>query len=170
MAPEKMCKHIPILPSEASKNGVKYRAANGQTISNQGEKIVNGEDVNGEKLEATWQIAGVTKPLGSVMEMVNAGNRVTFDKDENGKNISRIYNKKKAVQIPINLVASAYEFDMWVKKSGAAVKWRKTDVKQDNHFQELTTEDNEEDEEEEEEVQALTAEGNVSFHRLVEVL
>ena len=53
VAPEKMCKHIPILPSEASKNGVKYRGANGQTIPNQGEKIVNGEDVNGENLEAT---------------------------------------------------------------------------------------------------------------------
>ena len=103
--------------------------------------------------------------------MVNAGNRVTFDQDENGNSISRIYNKKKAVQIPINLVGSAYEFDMWVKKSRAAVKTRKIEVKQDNHFQELTTEEDEEDEEEHgEEMQALTSEGIVSFHRLVEVL
>ena len=140
-----MCSHIPTMPSEASKKGVKYRAANGQTIPNEGEKIVNGEDVNGEKIEATWQIAGVTIPLGSVMEMVNAGNRVTFDKEEIGNNISRIYNKKKAKQIPINQVGSAYEFDMWVNKSGAAVNQRKSNVRQDNHFQELTTEDDEEE-------------------------
>ena len=97
--------------------------------------------------------------------MVNAGNRVTFDKDENGKNISRIYNKKKAVQIPINLVGSAYEFDMWVKRTGAAVKQNTAGVNQDNHFQELTPE-----EEEDEEVEELTEEDTVSFHRLVEVV
>ena len=52
------------------------------------------------------------------------------------------------------------------------MKMRKTEVKQDNHFQELTTEDDEEEDEEEdgEEVQALTSEGIVSFHRLMEVL
>ena len=102
--------------------------------------------------------------------MVNAGNRVTFDKDENGNNINRIYNKKKAVQIPINLVGSAYEFDMWVKKSGATMNRPGTKVKQDNHFQELTAEDEDEDDEEEDEVKELTMDGKVSFHRLVEVL
>ena len=170
VAPEKMCSHIPTMPSEASKKGVKYRAANGQTIPNEGEKIVNGEDVNGEKIEATWQIAGVTKPLGSVMEMADAGNRVTFDRDENGNNISRIYNKRKGKQIPSNVVGSAYEFDMWVKKSGAAVNRRTANVKQDNHFQELTAEEDEEDDEEDEGVKELTTDGVVSFHRLVEVL
>ena len=52
VAPENMCKHIAVEPSEASKRGVKYRAANGQTIPNKGEKRVVGEDINGGKIEA----------------------------------------------------------------------------------------------------------------------
>ena len=51
---------------------------------------------------------------------------------------------------------------------------RTANVRQDNHFQELTTEDDEEDDveddEENEGVKELTIDGKVSFHRLVEVL
>ena len=47
-------------------------------------------------------------------------------------------------------MGSAYEFDMWVKKSGAAVNRGTANVRQDNQFQELTTEDEEEDDEEDE--------------------
>ena len=67
-------------------------------------------------------------------------------------------------------MGSAYEFDMWVKKSGATANRGTTNVKQDNQFQELTTEDEDEDDEEEDEVKELTIGGSVSFHRLVEVL
>ena len=111
-----MCAHIATEPSEASKRGVTYRAANGQAIQNKGEKKVSGEDINGGKIEAVWQIAGITKPLASVREMVEAGNSLKFDQDERGNNISRIYNKDKAIKIPIELVGAAYEFEMWVKK------------------------------------------------------
>ena len=59
---------------------------------------------------------------------------------------------------------------MWVKKSGAAVNRGTANVRQDNHFQELTAEDDEEDEEEEEGIKELNVDDIVSFHRLVEVL
>ena len=82
-----------------------------------GEKVIEGEDSNGNKIESTWQVADVTKPLAGIKEMVKAKNRVIFDEDENGKCTSHIYNKKTKVTIPINDVNNAYEFDMWVKKT-----------------------------------------------------
>ena len=42
------------------------------------------------------------KALGSIKKMVRAKNRVIFDEDENGKNISMIYNKVTGVKIPID--------------------------------------------------------------------
>ena len=156
VAPENMCAHIAVEPSEASKKGITYRAANGQSIPNKGEKKVSGEDINGGKLEATWQIAGVTKPLASVSEMVKAGNRVTFDQDENGSNISRIYNKKKAVKIPIELVGSAYEFEMWVENKKKEIQISTVEVK--NKYDPLKEDEEPEDEE------------MTHFHRLVEAM
>ena len=48
--------------------------------------------------------------------MVNAGNRVTFDK-VNGKNASEIYNKATGCKVPIDEVKGQYEFTMWVKNT-----------------------------------------------------
>ena len=45
--------------------------------------------------------------------MVKAGNRVVFD-EEDGENISHIFNKKTGVTIPIEEVNRQYEFDMFI--------------------------------------------------------
>ena len=88
--------------------------------------------------------------------MVEAGNRVTFDQDEKGNNISRIY-KRKAIKIPIELVGSAYEFEMWVEKTQKNSKSKDLGaVEMKNKYEPL--EDGPEDEE------------YMSFHRLVEVM
>ena len=156
VAPENMCMHIAVEPSEASKRMVKYRAANGQTIPNKGEKKVSGEDIDGGKIEAVWQIAGITKPLASVREMVEAGNRVTFDQDERGNNISGIYNKKKAIKILIELVGAAYDFEMWVEKTEKNSKSKDLGaIEMKNKYETLKEEPENEQ--------------HMSFHRLVEV-
>ena len=50
--------------------------------------------------------------------MVKAGNRVVFDRDENQKCTSEIFNKPTGKKIKINEVgppgSEHYEFDMWV--------------------------------------------------------
>ena len=46
--------------------------------------------------------------------MVKAGNRIIFDENKNGENISRMVNKGTGAQVPIRY-NGIYEFDMWVK-------------------------------------------------------
>ena len=91
-----------------SRKGLNYRAANGQLIPNSGEKTVPAYN-NGNRIEAVWQVAPVTKPLAGIREMVKANNRVVFDDSE-----SYILNKTHGTKVPINEVQGQYEFDMCV--------------------------------------------------------
>ena len=129
VAPVQMASHIPWKAGAASKAGVKYRVANGNLIPNVGEKVVKGKDVNGNPLTSTWQGAPVTKPLAGIKEMVRAKNRVVFDEDESGRDISYIHNKVTRVTIPINDKPSGYSFDMWVPRSGGDSKGEWAEVK-----------------------------------------
>ena len=79
VGPDEIAPKIPTEEGEAKRRGVKYRVANGTIIPNEGEKKLRGygEDYTGMGLNV--QIADVTKPLLSVREMVQAGQRVVFD-------------------------------------------------------------------------------------------
>ena len=57
------------------------------------------------------QVAGVSKVLGSVREMVDSGNRVVFDKDANGKCISYLECKATKVRTAIHERNGTYKFD-----------------------------------------------------------
>ena len=59
-----MAKAVKIKDTPASRSGMKYRAANGTSIANQGEKIIRGVTKEGQKIGMTFQIANVTKPFG----------------------------------------------------------------------------------------------------------
>ena len=67
------------MPSEGSKAGVKYRAANGGSIVNKGERKLQGYTSEANLVDMSMQVCDVTKPLGSVRAMLKAGNRVVFD-------------------------------------------------------------------------------------------
>ena len=71
---------IKVKETPASRAGMKYRAANGTSIANQGEKAIQGVTNQGHKIGMAFQIANVTKPLGAVSAMLDAGNRVVFDR------------------------------------------------------------------------------------------
>ena len=62
--------------------GKNFRTANGAHISNQGETTIAGKDAGGQKLKVVAQVADVTKNLASVMEMVDRGNWVIFNKED----------------------------------------------------------------------------------------
>ena len=88
-------------------------------LPNMGCRDVKALDINANANISRWQIAkGLVKPLAGIIETVKAGNKVIFDQDENGENISRIVNKATQVVIPIEQVAGQYEFDMFVPKEG----------------------------------------------------
>ena len=161
VGPKTMCKHIEVKESAGSKKGVKYRAANGGLLPNLGQKVITSEDSNGNRLESTWQIADVTKPLAGIREMVKANNRVTFDQTREGKCSSTIYNKDTGVVIPINDVNDAYEFEMWVKKTQGSMDVGQFQLETGNKYQEL---------EENDEPDTPVKLGESAFHRLVNAL
>ena len=70
---------------------------------------VKALDINANANVSRWQIAkGLVKPLAGIIETVKAGNKVIFDQDENGENISRIVNKATQVVIPIEQEKGQY--------------------------------------------------------------
>ena len=81
VAPKNVASHLKIQETEASRQGVKYVAANGQKIANVGQKTIQGITDEGMPLGMTWQIAEVKKPLASVGRMCDAGNVAVFTKD-----------------------------------------------------------------------------------------
>ena len=60
----------------------------------------------------TFQIADVDKALGSVRQMVNNGNRVVFDTDAAGKDISYVTNKRTQERMPLRVENGVYVMDL----------------------------------------------------------
>ena len=84
VGPKKIGEKLPIKPTKASKAGKNYRAANGTTIKNYGERRLEGWNEKGTKTGITMQVADVGKVLGSVSRMTEANNTIIFSK---GKSI-----------------------------------------------------------------------------------
>ena len=62
------------------------------------------------------QVADVSKVLGSLREMVESGNRVTFDRDADGKPCSHVLHKATGRKTCIHERNGAFQFDVWVPK------------------------------------------------------
>ena len=80
VGPKSIAQGIPIKPTKASQLGENYRAANGTTIKNYGQKRLEGVDANGINTGITIQVADVRKTLASVGKMTEAGNIIIFSK------------------------------------------------------------------------------------------
>jgi hypothetical protein len=81
VGPRTLGKGIPLVETEASKQGKYYRAANDTKIAIHGKKNICGYTAEGTKIGIDVQIADVKKTLGSVRRICEAGNRVVFDED-----------------------------------------------------------------------------------------
>ena len=62
------------------------------------------------------QVADVKQVIGSVREMVDAGNRVVFDKNAEGRCISYLERKATGVKTAIHERNGTYQFDIKVPK------------------------------------------------------
>ena len=111
VGPANMANGIKIRETPASRAGMKYRAANCNSIANQGEKVIQGVTREGKKIGMTFQIADVAKPLGSMRAMLDAGNEVVFE----GGN-SYITDKTDRVKTAIQERNGAFVFDLWMPK------------------------------------------------------
>ena len=81
-----------VLPSAASRAGVKYEVANGEEIPNLGEKLMPVMTREGSMRGLRAQVADVSKALQSVRALVKAGHMVIFGDGDEGQS-HYVYNK-----------------------------------------------------------------------------
>ena len=143
-----MASAFAIQPTALSRAGVDYQAANGAPIKNHGERKVKGYTDDWRAIGLSCQVADVRCPLGSVRQMVQAGNAVVFEK---GK--CRIINRETGNVIPVRESRSGFELDMWVK-AGNRGQIAQTSVS--NSFKELEEEEEEGEEEEDNEEEMVS--------------
>ena len=107
--------------------GKNFRTANGAHIPNQGETIIEGKDSAGGKLKVVAQVADVTKNLASVMEMVDRGNWVIFNKEggyiqtmkkEDEVKMGTLMNTLKGARVPIARKGNNFVVEIMVQKEG----------------------------------------------------
>jgi myosin heavy subunit len=103
---------VDTLPGTASRRGVKYEVANGVRIPNLGEKKFIGVSEEGSQRNITAQVCDVSKPLLSVKKVVDAGNRVVFEKDG-----SYIEDVKTGERMWMREEHGMYMLKMWIKNT-----------------------------------------------------
>ena len=106
---EDMVQAVKTKEGMASKRGVVYETANGETIPNLGEKQFVAESEEGTRKKITAQVADVNKGLLSVKKIVAAGNRVVFDDN------SYIEDKATGDKMWLTEAQGMYMLKMWVK-------------------------------------------------------
>ena len=104
---------FPTVPSDASRAGVSYVAANGGKLPNKGEQKVMFSTKEGITRSMMFQVAPVNKPLGSVSRIVHQGNRVVFDVDE-----SFIEHKATGQRMKLEERNGVFILDAWVPTFG----------------------------------------------------
>ena len=100
----------PTRPSEGSKAGLNYVSAGGGRLANLGEKHITFATSEAQGRRMMFQVAPVTKPLGSVRRIVEQGNKVVFG-DEGGSYIEHRATGQRTALMERNGV---YVLDAWV--------------------------------------------------------
>ena len=77
--PTECCNHVPLYDTPQSQAGDYYRAANGNKIYHEGERIVSMMTQEGSLRDMTFTVCDVSKALGSVSQMCRTGRRVVFN-------------------------------------------------------------------------------------------
>ena len=140
--PTHVAKAFPIKETMFSKLGINYQAANGTEIKNHGERMLKGFTEGWQTINLCTQVADVRTTLGSVSQMVKAGNRVVFSPSGN-----KIINEHTGLEIPIRDSNGSYEVDLWIPKAKGEINQTQVSkqVKVQNRYQALQDESAEED-------------------------
>ena len=118
MSRKTLMKWMKMRKSHASINGVHYVAANGARIPNEGEVDFEFETKDGKRHSWLFQIAEVNKVLASVSSLVEAGHRVTFEKDDaTWLDISYIVNKTTGAVIKMQRDRNVWTIDTYVNEN-----------------------------------------------------
>ena len=116
VGPKGIARGFPLIPTNASKKGMCYRAANDTKIAIHGKKELYGYTPEGSRIGLDVQIADVKKALGSVRRMCEAGNRVVLDEEE-----SYVEHKHTGERTVLTKEKrGAYVLTVWVPRKGSA--------------------------------------------------
>ena len=77
--PTERCNHVPLYDTPQSQAGDYDRAANGNKIYHEGERIVSMMTQEGALRDMKFTVCNVSKALGSVSQMRRTGHRVVFN-------------------------------------------------------------------------------------------
>ena len=116
VAPIAALKGYEIVSTDWSESGKGYAAANGTDIPNLGEKTVKGQAANGMWCTMRFQVCGVTKPLGSVSRICQAGSRVVFGPPDEGSYIEHVTTGRRTT---LRQCKGLYFLDMWIAPASA---------------------------------------------------
>ena len=103
---------VPIVPSEVSKAGSRYRVADGHRVPNIGQQAVRFRTDEDLAAGLLFQTAEIVRPLVSASQPAAAGNRVIFS-DEGGE----IVNKKTSKRTSLHKRRSIYVLRMRILDS-----------------------------------------------------
>ena len=113
VAPPTVADHVRL--DDGPKKGVEYEVADGGSIQNLGERrCLVGNDHNHTINRLDLQVTEVHKPLLSVAKMVDAGQRVVFDRQG-----AYIEDTKTGNRIPMERRGGIYEIRLWAKQFNA---------------------------------------------------
>ena len=102
---------------------MKYVAANGHKIANEGQKTIRGLTDEGMPLGMTWQVAEVKRPLASIGRMCDAGNAAIFTKKGGYVVPEEVLNKTlevldgaKGKTLRMEREGGVYNFKLWIPR------------------------------------------------------
>ena len=114
VGPPEIASAFRVRETPASRNGLTYQSPSGTAIKNEGEKWIRALTGDWTPINFAMQVAAVTKPLGSVYQFCQAGNRVVFDSDG-----SYIMDKNTGIKTDIVEEKGCYNLHLWVPKGGS---------------------------------------------------
>ena len=103
---------VEIIPTPQSMANDNFYGADGGTIKNHGKQIAKGKSDSKDPMNITveFDVADVSRPLGSVSKLVKKRHRVVFDDP-----ISFIQNKVTGKKIDLREQGGLYFLDLWVQ-------------------------------------------------------
>ena len=134
--PPSAAQKFAVNPTEQSRNGTGFRAANGTAIRHYGQRRIEGWSDNFKQITMIAQVADVKATLGSVHQMLRAGNMVHFEPDN-----CYIQHTKTGARTMIEEKSGTFEVGVWVKNPRSPVQRSGNAVVTANRFQALQEEE-----------------------------
>ena len=105
----------PLTKSDGSRAKSLSHTADGSEVFNEGQRKLDVCTVDGQQRRSMiFQVARVKKALGSVNQMVKKGNKLVFEQDSSGEDMSDIQNKQCNEKIWLRHENSVYVLDLMV--------------------------------------------------------